>query len=794
VSDGWSTGVLIRELATLYAASREGAASPLPELAIKYADYAAWQRRWLAGDRLEAELAWWRRELAGLPPALDLPTDHPRPAVHGSRGALTAFAVDSAGLAGLNRLSRQRGATLFMTLLTGFAALLQRYTGAGDLAVGTPIAGRTREETEGLIGLFVNTLVLRADLSGAPDFVAALARVRETTLAAYAHQEVPFERLVEELAPARDLSRPPLVQVLFTLQNAPSGPLVLPGLTLAAAEVATGTAKLELSCTLMETADGLTGTLEYSRDLFEGATVERLAGHFIRLLAGAAAAPHRRLGELPLLSADERGQLLAGGGAPPPPRDLTLHGLFAAQASRTPAAEAVRAPEGTLTYAELDARADRLAAYLRELGVGPEVLVGLCLERSLAMVTALLAVLKAGGAYVPLDPEYPADRLAQMFADSGLQVVLTEERLLPVLPEPRPFLTVCLDAPQPPLAPRPRTARATDGLDLAYVLFTSGSTGRPKGVAIPQRALVNHMLWMQAEYPLAAGDRVLQKTPFSFDASVWEFYAPLLAGATLVMAQPGGHRDPGYLAAAIREHGVTTLQAVPALLRALLDEEAFAACWTLRRVFSGGEALGADLQRDFFARFAGRPGREIELINLYGPTETTVEISSWRCEPARADRPALLGRPIAHCRILVLSPEGELCPLGVPGEITIGGLPVGRGYLGRPDETAARFVPDPFGAEPGGRLYRSGDLGRRLAAGELELLGRLDHQVKVRGFRIELAEVESALLAQAAVRGAVVLARPDSSGNVGLVAYVETEPGALSAGELRRHRKSRLPE
>ena len=541
--------------------------------------------------------------------------------------------------------------------------------------------------------------------------------------------------------------------------------------------------------------------IEYSRDLFAGATIERLAGHFTRLLSGAVAEPHRRLGELPLLSPIEREQLLVEESAAPPPPHLTLHGLFEAQAARTPAELAVLAADGRLTYAELDARANQLAAHLRGLGVGAEVLVGLCLERSLDMVVGLLAVLKAGGAYVPLDPEYPAERLAQMLADARIEVVLTQERLLSVLPEPRPPLIICLDtcldteaeviATRSRRPADPAAALPAEGLALAYVLFTSGSTGRPKGVAIPQRAIVNHMLWMQSEYPLQSGDRVLQKTPFSFDASVWELYAPLIAGATLVMAQPGGHRDPAYLVAAVREHGVTILQAVPALLRALLDDGGFRECRTLRRVFCGGETLGADLQRDFFARFAGT---DTELVNLYGPTEAAIDTSSWRCQPGRADRPALLGRPITNSRIHVLSPEGEICPLGVPGEIAIGGLPVARGYLGRPDDTAARFVPDAFGAEPGGRLYRSGDLGRRLAGGELEFLGRLDHQVKVRGFRVELAEVESTLLAQAAVRAAVVLARPDSSGSMGLVAYVAAAPGALSAGELRQHLKARLPE
>ena len=448
------------------------------------------------------------------------------------------------------------------------------------------------------------------------------------------------------------------------------------------------------------------------------------------------------------------------GTAVPIPPGLCLHHLFAAQAARTPEGLAVLAPQGELTYAELDARANRLAGYLRDLGVGVEVRVGLFLERSLEMVVALLAVLKAGGAYVPLDPEYPAERLAVMFADSGLQVVLTEERLLAALAAPaesRPLQILSLDAAGPAVAGRSGpagfdAADAADGLSLAYVLFTSGSTGRPKGVAVPHRALVNHMLWMQAELPLQPGDRVLQKTPFSFDASVWEFFAPLISGATLVMAEPGGHRDPRYLTSAIREHAITVVQSVPVLLRAMLDDGALRECSTLRRVFCGGEVLSAELQRDFFAALAGFAAGHGELVNLYGPTETTIEVSSWRCDPAATDRPAPLGRPITNSRIHVLSPAGDLCPLGVPGEISIGGLPVGRGYLGRPVETALHFIPDAFGGQPGGRLYRSGDLGRWRGDGTLEYLGRRDHQVKVRGFRIELGEVEAALLAPPPVR------------------------------------------
>ena len=474
ISDGWSLGVLVRELGALYAAFVGGRPSPLPALAIQYADFASWQRESLVGERLESELAWWREELAGMPPALELPTDFPRPAIFSSRGASVGFALDRADLVGLTRLSREHGATLFMALLGSFSVLLLRYTGEDDLLVGTPVAGRTRVETEALVGLFVNTLVVRSDLSGNPSFVELLGRVRETTLSSYAHQEVPFERLVEELSPERDASRPPLVQVLFALQNVPSGPMSLPGLSLTATGLETGTAKLELVCTLSETAGGLAGVLEYSRNLFEVSTMERLAGHFVRLLEEAVADPLLRLSELPLLSSAEREQLLVEwnehGREVPAGR---VHEWIAAQAARTPEAVAVTFERESLSFGALDRRSNGLAWRLRGLGVGPEVRVGIALERSLEMVIAVLGVLKAGGAYLPLDPSYPAERLAFMVEDSGAAVILES----PLGDEEA--------AEAPPCA--------VGAANTAYVIYTSGSTGRPKGVQVPHRALANFL-------------------------------------------------------------------------------------------------------------------------------------------------------------------------------------------------------------------------------------------------------------------------------------------------------------
>ncbi|HEV8583000.1 MAG TPA: amino acid adenylation domain-containing protein [Thermoanaerobaculia bacterium] len=790
VSDAWSMGVLLREMAALYEAFIAARPSPLPELPLQYPDFAVWQRQWLSGEVRSRQLDYWRQQLASAPAGLDLPTDFPRPASQTFNGATRSAELPAELSAAFQALCRREGVTPFMLLLAAFDVLLARYSGQTDVLVGSPIANRNRAEIEGLIGFFVNTLVLRSDLSAAASFRDLLRQVRETALAAYEHQDLPFEMLVKELRPERELSRSPLLEVLLAIETLRDLP-VLDHLELSRIEEVTATAKFDLSLTALESDSSFRLRLEYNTDLYEGPTIRRLLDHLERLLAAAVEEPERDWRDLPLLSAIESEQLLVGFNdtSSPTGPEICLHQLFAAQVARTPEALAVVAEEGALTYFELDERSSLLSQHLRQLGVGCEVLVGLCLERSLEMVVALLGVLKAGGAYVPLDPEYPAHRLAHMFADAGIQIVLTQRRLLSVLPQPWPSSVVCLDSDWPAIAAH-RSAPTVQQLEpagnsLAYVIFTSGSTGRPKGAAIPQRAIVNHMLWMQSEYPLQPGDRVLQKTPFSFDASVWEFYAPLIAGAALVIAKPGGHREPAYLAAAIQEHGVTILQTVPALLRALLDDGCLGECKTLRRVFCGGEALTPDLQRDFFAVLTA------ELINLYGPTETTVEITSWRCRAEGLDRPALLGRPIANSRIHVLNPRGELCPYGVPGEICIGGLPVGRGYLGRPEETAARFIPDRFGAEPGGRLYRTGDLGRWRPEGTLEFLGRIDQQVKMRGFRIELGEVEAALASHPAVAEAAVLADRQR-----LAAYVAVRAEAAPASglELRDFLRQRLPD
>ncbi|HKH48265.1 MAG TPA: amino acid adenylation domain-containing protein, partial [Thermoanaerobaculia bacterium] len=763
VSDGWSLGVLVRELGALYGAFLEGRPSPLPELALQYADFAAWQRQHLTDALLEPEIAWWRERLAGMPPALDLPVDHPWPAARSVRGAVHDFAIDGEELAALQELSRQHGATLFMTLFAGFAALLSRWTGQSDLGVGTPIAGRTRVETEPLIGLFVNTLVLRADLAGDPGFADFLDRVRETTLSAYAHQDVPFERLVEELAPQRDLSRPPLAQVLFALQNATSGPLELPGLALTATSVSTETARLELSCLLTETERGLDGMVEYSRDLFEEATIARLVEHLARLLAGAAAEPGRRASELPMMSAEERRQLLVewGDTGTRTVTDGTLHGLFEAQAARTP--EAVALVDGhtgeSWTYRELDERSEALARQLVDLGVGPEVRVAVRLPRTPQLVASLFAVLKAGGAYVPLDPEYPRERLDFLLDDSGAAVLITEEGA-ELLREPARSATP-----------------AADPESLAYLIYTSGSTGRPKAVAIEHRSAVAFAHWARTVFTPDDLAGVLASTSVSFDLSVFEIFVTLAWGGKIVLAVNA--LELPHLDAAGE---VTLINTVPSAMAELVRQGAVPE--SVRTINLAGEPLKRSLVDAIYATTSAA-----RVLDLYGPSESTT-YSTWAPAPRGVRRDPAIGRPIAGTRAVLLGRSGELVPAGVAGELLLGGAGLARGYLNRPDLTAERFVPDPFAAEPGERLYRTGDLARWLPGGRLEYLGRIDQQVKVRGFRVEPGEIEAALSRHPAVREAVVLAREDV-----LVAYVAAADGAApEASELRDFLRAWLPE
>ncbi|HEV2735679.1 MAG TPA: amino acid adenylation domain-containing protein, partial [Longimicrobiaceae bacterium] len=734
VSDGWSTGLLVDEVSALYDAAGRGEAPRLPELPVQYADFAAWQRDWLAGDVLDAQLAWWRERLAGAPALLEVPTDRPRPSVQGERADRRSFEFSADASRGLRALARAEGATLFMTVLAGWQLLLARYAATDDVCVGTPVAGRTRLETERLIGFFVNTLVLRTGLSGDPSFRELLGRVRETTLGAHQHQDVPFERLVEALQPERSTRHTPFFQATLSVTAGARRELRLGEVRAEPVPVSAEAAKFDLSLDVAEAGERLAGSLSFRAELWDGSTAERMLGHLRVLLEGVAARPELPVSALSLLGEGELRQVTDewSGTASAPPA-WTVHEAVAEQAARTPHAAALRFAGEETSYAALLADADRLAGLLAARGAGPETVVGVCLERSPALAVALLGVLRAGAAYLPLDPAYPAERLAYMLADSGAPLLLTDSRLRAALPELAGEV-VCLDllagAEHPPLPAPP----AVPPESLAYVIYTSGSTGRPKGVAVPHGALSNHMGWMRRAFPLGPGDRVLQKTPLSFDASVWEFWAPLLAGATLVLAEPGVHRDPAALLRAVADDSVTVLQLVPSLLEALLPEcEGGPRPAALRRLFCGGEALAAELA----ARAEAALGAEV--INLYGPTEVCIDATAHRFGGG-AGATVPIGRPVDGVRALVLDGGRQPVPAGLAGELYLGGAQLARGYLGRPELTAERFVPDPFGL-PGTRLYRTGDRVRWLADGTLEFLGRADEQVKVRGFRIEPGEV-----------------------------------------------------
>jgi amino acid adenylation domain-containing protein len=791
ISDAWSLGVLFRELGVLYRAFARGEPSPLPDLPIQYADYAAWQRRTLHGDTLDRELAYWRAQLEGLPPALELFTDRPRPPVQSTRGAKQATVIPKRVSDSLTALSRREGATLFTTLLAAFHTLLGRYSGQKDIVVGSPIAGRTQAETEGLVGFFVNTLALRLDLSGDPTFRELLHRAREVTLGAYAHQDLPFEKLVEELQTERDLGRTPVFQVAFAYQNFPSHKLELPGLTLRSEPVESGTAKFDLMLYMWQRADGLRAVLEYNTELFDTGTIIRMLAHFQTLLESIALDPDRRLSELSLLSSEEGHQLLVEHNATATHflEDGSVHQLFEEQAARTPQAVAVAAGGEQLSYRELNRRANQLAHHLRARGVGPDVRVGVCLTRSPHLIVALLGVLKAGGAYVPLDPAYPAERLRLLLRDAQAAVLLTDGRTREGLPNGEAATIVCLDRDLASFAgetEEPVQSGVTSA-HLAYVIYTSGSTGTPKGVGITHRSAVAFLTWARQTTSAAAGARVLATTSINFDLSVYEIFGTLSWGGTVLLVdsvlelpERADLRVPG---------AATLLNTVPSAAGALVRLGMVPA--GLVRVNLGGEPVSRALVDALYAAGVGA------VYNLYGPTETTT-YSTFAHLAADVSGVPDIGRPIANTRAYVLGRRLEPVPIGIPGELYLGGAGLARGYLGRPALTAERFVPDPFGtaagADPGGRLYQTGDRVRWRPNGTLEFLGRLDDQLKVRGFRIEPGEIETVLAQHPAVRTAVVIARDDVPGDMCLVAYVVLHGAPMNVGELRRFLEQRLPE
>ena len=792
IADGWSVGLLLNELAALYAAAVSGQPAALPPPQLQYADFAVWQRRWLDETRLSAQLDFWKRQLAGAPPLLTLPTDRPRPPMQTFNGAAQDFVIAGDVSAALTTLTRSEGATPFMTLLAAWAVLLARYSGQDDIAIGSPIAGRQRAELEGIIGLFLNTLVFRVRLEDNPSFRALLRQVRGTALDAYTHQDLPFEKLVEELKPERNLSHAPLFQVMLIFQNTPDASLNMPGLQAEFIGVDAGAAKTDLSIYFYENERGFGGTLIYNTDLFDDATITRMTQQFQTLLAAIAADPDRRVAELPLLSAAEQTRMLSdwqGARVEPAPAQ-GLHQLVEAQVERTPEAVALTYAGQRLRYRELNERANQLAHALLRRGVQSETPVGICLQRSLELPIALLAVLKAGGAYVPLDPSYPQARLQFMLEHTRAPLLITSSDLAARFPD-YAGETLLLDRATAELAAQPREnpdARTTPE-QLAYIVFTSGSTGQPKGVLSLHRGAINYLGFLARAYELNADDTVLQLASSSFDASVRDMIGPLTVGARVALVPADDAREPAELLRLMRREQVTcVLSIVPTLLRALTEVAASGAeRHTLRLMLVSGERLAlADCSaaRRVF-------GAQLQLVNQYGPTECTMTSSYYPLPATHASQgAALIGRPIANARIYVLDRRRQLAPPGVAGEVYIGGPGVARGYLNQPALTDERFVPDPFVQSADARMYRTGDLARHRPDGALEFLGRADNQVKVRGIRVEPAEIEAALQRHPDVRQAVVIAREDGAGSVGLIAYVVEEPRTANKGTNEQGNKA----
>ena len=789
VFDGWSAGIFLTELTALYDQAVTGRAAGLAEPALQYADFAVWQREWLRGPKLDQLVDYWQRTLQGAP-VLELPTDRPRPAVQSFAGAGESVEIGGPTVTALRELCHTQSVTMFMALLAAFGVLLSRYSGQHDVVIGTPNANRNRSEIEPLIGYFVNMLPVRLDLSGDPSFRELLGRVKAATVGGYAHQDLPFAKIVEVLRLERDPSRSPLFATTFSLTTPPPsgarprfGGLVIDAPELAGQPPVT-TSKFDLGLFAQELPDRLHLGMQYASALFDAATVRRMLGHFRVLLAGAVADPQAPVSQLPLLPAEERQQLLVDWNATAvavPPG--CVHELFEAQAAALPEAVAAMADGEYVTYGELNRQADQVAGYLREAGVGPEVLVGVCLRRSLRRLAAVLGVLKAGGAYLPLDPAHPAERLGFMISDASAAMVLAEQATVSALGE-LATPVVCLDtgweqvsSGSDTVAPARVTAR-----NLAYVMYTSGSTGRPKGVLIEHRSVVNYVASQVTIFGVRPDDRVLQLASLSFDVSVFEMFVTLTAGATLCLATEQALGSPAKLAALLRDQRIS-LALLPPPVASLLAGEADRLP-ELRVVIVGGEACTAELVRAWL-----RPGRRF--FNGYGPTEATVAVTLAQC---RGDEPTPpIGRPMPNQQVYVLDGQRGPVPVGVAGQLYLGGVGLARGYLNRPALTAARFIPHPFVA--GERVYATGDLVRYLPDGNLVFLGRVDDQVKIRGFRVELGEIETVLRACSGVRQAVVVARDDLGAQRHLVGYVTVEPaaGRVSPTELRRQLAGRLP-
>jgi len=779
-ADGWSVGILARELTLFYNAFLQRRAAALTPLPLQYADYCLWQHpspddKTIA-DHSGHRLSFWENRLSGLAPLL-LPTDHVRPAIAGTSGAFLEAQVDAGVVRALQALSSAQGCTLFMTLLTVFKVFLYRYTGQTDICVGSPVAGRTQQELEGLVGFFVNTLALRSDLSGDPVFTRLLRTVKDTCLEAFEYQDVPFERIVDVLVKDRDLSRHPVFQVMFTLEDVPSVPMQLDGLTITRETVALGGAKFELAFHMHLEEDELSCNITYSKDLFERETVARMMDHYLMLLRSVAAEPDLRIADLPMLLPQERRQLLETFNDTSIAYDgySTVNELLAGQLRKTPEAVALIAGNRSLCYSELHESANRLGHFLRKLGIREEDRVAVCLDRSVEMIVAILGIMKAGAAYVPIDPQYPEERVRYMLQDSNAGVVITAR---------------WLEDHEEEIGRQPadEVRNALQAHHAAYVIYTSGSTGMPKGVINEHRGLVNRLRWTQDYFRLGTGDAVLQKTTFCFDVSVWEICWPLFTGARLVLADPGGQYDVSYLKRLIDTAAITTLHFVPSMLPVFLEQLAPGECRGLRRVLCSGEAL-QPYQIDLFRQRLPAAA----LYNLYGPTEAAIDVSCWAVPPGWRGETAPIGNPVANTQLYVLDHLLRPVPAGITGELFIGGVQVARGYLNRQELTAEKFITDPFSSRPGARLYRTGDMARWRRDGQLEYIGRKDEQVKIRGYRIEPGEIEQVLIRSGFVKQGVVLAGPDREGGKRLIAYIVPEPGFSQEG-IRDHLATKLPD
>jgi len=794
ISDGWSLGLMVQELATHYEHFAGGAARALPELRLQYADYAQWQRGWLGEGKLTSELQYWQQSLAGAPPLLELPLDRARGAVLGYRGGAVSVALGAELSQGLKELARRQGATLFMVLLAAFKTLLYRYTGQTDLVVGTPVAGRLRPELEAIIGLFVNTLALRTRLSGAESFRELLSTIRETALGAYAHQELPFDTLVEELQPERSLSHHPLFQVMFIVQNTPTYMLSLPGLTLSAEPFTKSTAQFDLVLSMTETKEELAASAQYSTNLFNEATIKNLLDHYRNLLASVVKNPEGRLADLTLITSEEHELLTKqlNDTEAPYPGEASIQEIFERQVNLNADGVAIIDDESQLFYSELNRRSNQLAHHLIRLGVGPESLVGVLMDRSVESVIALLGIVKAGGAYVPLDSSYPKDRLAYMVGDSGAKVLLTKARFVETLPE-HGALVIRIDADWDRIS-----QQSTDNPPLraksqhpAYVIYTSGSTGQPKGVLGLHRGAVNRFHWMWTRYPFTGGEVCCQKTSLSFVDAVWEVFGPLLQGVPSVIFSDDVIKDTDRFIDKLARHGVTRLVLVPSLLRVILDARDITSRLSkLNYCVCSGETLPAELARTFQQRLP-----ECTLLNLYGSSEVSADATYHEVAKDEAGTTVSIGRPLSNVQVYILDAHRRPLPIGAKGELYVGGDALARGYVQRPDLTAERFIPDAFGGQAGARLYRTGDMARLLAGGDIEYLGRADHQVKVRGYRIELEEIEAILKQHEVVREVIVQAREDVPTDVRLTAYIVAEQSdEKTIGILREYLRGRLPE